>query len=457
MTNPRETTWTVEIPIKTIQPNHEIKEKLLKDKLRSTPSGTSPPPPPPPPPPLVPNLDEKRCHGLTKSGFGPRTVMILCDADLDVGWRLFSVKAVSPDSGLLFSKASMNCQKGTEFCCTNCRSHTTMQNDADLDEGWRLFSGIAASPDSRLLLSKAVAIFHIFGQEVAELLLVAMSSDHQGLLLPRGSFFKTLHKNSQSLDIRRRLKMALDVVRGRNYLHHRNPPIVHRHRDLKSTNLLLDRNWTVKVGDFGLSKWKHATFVTANSGRGTPQWMAPEVLRNEPSNEKSDVFSFVVILWELMTESIPWTNLNPYRLQDPSRSSAEDGECRRALRLSNQMGYRIEALQNVILEGDTEVFQKNFKFVDWKNFDTMNMTRVLLPTNQFLLNSSKCKCKIILNVGNKALFMLLVIWTAGEEFTAAGRRRKGRRSEVGRPPESRSPERRLPVAGVEVAGRRSPE
>ncbi|OVA08205.1 hypothetical protein BVC80_1103g9 [Macleaya cordata] len=48
------------------------------------------------------------------------------------------------------------------------------------------------------------------------------------------------------------------------------------------------------------------------------------------------------------------------------------------------------------------------------------------------------------------------IWTAGEEFTAAGRRRKGRRSEVGRPPESRSPERRLPVAGVEVAGRRSP-
>ncbi|OVA13017.1 zinc finger protein [Macleaya cordata] len=49
------------------------------------------------------------------------------------------------------------------------------------------------------------------------------------------------------------------------------------------------------------------------------------------------------------------------------------------------------------------------------------------------------------------------IWTAGEEFTAAGRRRKGRRSEVGRPPESRSPERRLPVAGVEVAGRRSDE
>ncbi|KAK2664648.1 hypothetical protein Ddye_003222 [Dipteronia dyeriana] len=126
--------------------------------------------------------------------------------------------------------------------------------------------------------------------------------------LPRGSLFKTLHKNNQALDIRRRLRMALDVARGMNYLHRRNPPIVHR--DLKSSNLLVDRNWTVKVGDFGLSTCKNATYLTAKSERGTPQWMAPEVLRNEPSNEKSDVFSFGVILWELMTVSIPWNHLN---------------------------------------------------------------------------------------------------------------------------------------------------
>ncbi|XVF10663.1 hypothetical protein REPUB_Repub07fG0201800 [Reevesia pubescens] len=117
--------------------------------------------------------------------------------------------------------------------------------------------------------------------------------------LPRGSLFKALHKNNQALDVRRRMKMALDVARGMNYLHHRNPPIVHR--DLKSSNLLVDRNWNVKVGDFGLSRWKIGTFLTTKSRRGTPQWMAPEVLRNEPSNEKSDVFSFGVILWELMT------------------------------------------------------------------------------------------------------------------------------------------------------------
>ncbi|XP_056173957.1 serine/threonine-protein kinase EDR1 isoform X2 [Syzygium oleosum] len=130
--------------------------------------------------------------------------------------------------------------------------------------------------------------------------------------MPRGSLFKTLHKNNQVLDTRHRLRMALDVARGMNYLHHRNPPIVHR--DLKSSNLLVDKNWTVKVGDFGLSRLKNATLLTAKSGRGTPQWMAPEVLRNEPSDEKSDVYSFGVILWELMTESIPWNNLNSLQI-----------------------------------------------------------------------------------------------------------------------------------------------
>ncbi|XP_057520107.1 uncharacterized protein LOC130800532 isoform X2 [Amaranthus tricolor] len=126
--------------------------------------------------------------------------------------------------------------------------------------------------------------------------------------LPRGSLFKILHRSNQVLDLKRRLRMALDVARGMNYLHRRNPPIVHR--DLKSSNLLVDKNWNVKVGDFGLSKLKNATFLTAKSGGGTPQWMAPEVLRNDPSNEKSDVFSFGVILWELVTVKIPWDNLN---------------------------------------------------------------------------------------------------------------------------------------------------
>ncbi|XP_019174792.1 PREDICTED: RGS domain-containing serine/threonine-protein kinase A [Ipomoea nil] len=126
--------------------------------------------------------------------------------------------------------------------------------------------------------------------------------------LPRGSLFRLLQRNTSKLDWRRRVHMALDIARGMNYLHHLNPPLVHR--DLKSSNLLVDKNWTVKVGDFGLSRVKHETYLTTKTGKGTPQWMAPEVLRNEPSDEKADVYSFGVILWEIATEKIPWENLN---------------------------------------------------------------------------------------------------------------------------------------------------
>lgn len=93
-----------------------------------------------------------------------------------------------------------------------------------------------------------------------------------------------------------------------NYLHASHPTIVHR--DLKSPNLLVDKSWVVKVCDFGLSRLKHHTFLSSKSTSGTPEWMAPEVLRNEPSNEKCDVYSFGVILWELATLRKPWGGMN---------------------------------------------------------------------------------------------------------------------------------------------------
>ncbi|KAH9756171.1 protein kinase domain-containing protein [Citrus sinensis] len=129
--------------------------------------------------------------------------------------------------------------------------------------------------------------------------------------LPRGSLYRLIHRPAagEMMDQRRRLRMALDVAKGINYLHNLNPPILHW--DLKSPNLLVDKNWTVKVCDFGLSRFKANTFISSKSVAGTPEWMAPEFLRGEPSNEKSDVYSFGVILWELVTMQQPWNGLSP--------------------------------------------------------------------------------------------------------------------------------------------------
>ncbi|EOA19935.1 hypothetical protein CARUB_v10000185mg [Capsella rubella] len=130
--------------------------------------------------------------------------------------------------------------------------------------------------------------------------------------LPRGSLYRLLHRPNHQLDEKRRMRMALDVAKGMNYLHTSNPTVVHR--DLKSPNLLVDKNWVVKVCDFGLSRMKHHTYLSSKSTAGTPEWMAPEVLRNEPANEKCDVYSFGVILWELATSRVPWKGLNPMQV-----------------------------------------------------------------------------------------------------------------------------------------------
>nr|XP_043632519.1 probable serine/threonine-protein kinase SIS8 isoform X2 [Erigeron canadensis] len=85
--------------------------------------------------------------------------------------------------------------------------------------------------------------------------------------LPRGSLYRLIHRPNNLLDIRRRLRIAFDAARGMNYLHNCTPVIVHR--DLKSPNLLVDKNWVVKVCDFGLSRMKHSTFLSSRSTAGT--------------------------------------------------------------------------------------------------------------------------------------------------------------------------------------------
>ncbi|KAM7263566.1 hypothetical protein ACFE04_001249 [Oxalis oulophora] len=156
--------------------------------------------------------------------------------------------------------------------------------------------------------------------------------------LSRGSLYKLLHTPNAKvkLDERRCLDMAYDVAKGMDYLHQITPPIVHR--DLKSPNLLVDNNYTVKVCDFGLSRSKANTFLSSTTAVGTPEWTAPEVLRCEQSNEKSDVYSFGVILWELMTHQKPWINLDPIKIV------GEVGFNGRKLEIPNYVNPRAAAL-----------------------------------------------------------------------------------------------------------------
>ena len=120
-----------------------------------------------------------------------------------------------------------------------------------------------------------------------------------------GNLFQFLHgKDAPDLEDIERLNLALEIAQGINYLHSFNPPILHR--DLKSLNILLDKNYVAKIADFGWAKLRdeHMTKL-----RGTFQWMAPEVITNEDYTEKADVYSFGIILWEFWSKDPPYKGI----------------------------------------------------------------------------------------------------------------------------------------------------
>ncbi|CAL9132854.1 unnamed protein product [Musa acuminata var. zebrina] len=126
-----------------------------------------------------------------------------------------------------------------------------------------------------------------------------------------GSLRHVLLRKDKYLDRRKRLIIAMDAAFGMEYLHSKN--IVHF--DLKCDNLLVnlkDQSRPIcKVGDFGLSKIKRNTLVSGGV-RGTLPWMAPELLNGSSNkvSEKVDVFSFGIVMWEILTGEEPYANMH---------------------------------------------------------------------------------------------------------------------------------------------------
>ncbi|KAL0442651.1 UNVERIFIED_CONTAM: putative serine/threonine-protein kinase SIS8 [Sesamum latifolium] len=122
-----------------------------------------------------------------------------------------------------------------------------------------------------------------------------------------GSLYYLIHASGlkKKLSWQRRIKMLCDICRGLLSIHRMN--IVHR--DLKSANCLVNKHWTVKICDFGLSRILTTRPMSDSSSAGTPEWMAPELIRNEPFTEKCDIFSLGVIMWELCTLNRPWEGI----------------------------------------------------------------------------------------------------------------------------------------------------
>ncbi|XVE70280.1 hypothetical protein DITRI_Ditri10aG0059700 [Diplodiscus trichospermus] len=139
----------------------------------------------------------------------------------------------------------------------------------------------------------------------------SITSEDSSLLvyeyLPNGSLWDRLHTSRKmELDWDTRYEIAFGAAKGLEYLHHGcERPVIHR--DVKSSNILLDEFLKPRIADFGLAK-----IVQANTGKdsthviaGTHGYIAPEYGYTYKVNEKSDVYSFGVVLMELVSGKRP--------------------------------------------------------------------------------------------------------------------------------------------------------
>ncbi|KAI3798769.1 hypothetical protein L1987_34048 [Smallanthus sonchifolius] len=153
-------------------------------------------------------------------------------------------------------------------------------------------------------LSELGIISHINHPNAAHLIGFSSDTDLHLVLqfAPHGSLATLLHNSEERLDWRVRFKIAIGIAEGLRYLHcecHRR--IIHR--DITASNILLMEDYQPQISDFGLAKWLPEKWVhhIVSPIEGTFGYMAPEYFMHGIVHEKIDVFSFGVLLLELIT------------------------------------------------------------------------------------------------------------------------------------------------------------
>ncbi|XP_040249563.2 probable leucine-rich repeat receptor-like protein kinase At1g35710 [Aegilops tauschii subsp. strangulata] len=149
-------------------------------------------------------------------------------------------------------------------------------------------------------------------------------------LIERGSLSSILHEQelSKDLDWPKRVDVITDVAQALSYLHHDcDDPIVHR--DIKSSNILLDLNFKAYVSDFGMARKLKAGYSSWSTiFAGTCGYIAPELSSTMVFTEKCDVYSFGVVVLEVLMGK------HPVRQQ-----RAEEGQDRKVTMILRQRFY----------------------------------------------------------------------------------------------------------------------
>lgn len=209
--------------------------------------------------------------------------------------------------------------------------------------------------------------------------------------VPNGTLADHLHgerKKGKGLNWDTRLKICIETAQALAFLHSLEPPIFHR--DVKSTNILLDEHFQVKVADFGLSRFVplDATHVST-APQGTPGYIDPEYHQCFQLSDKSDVYSFGVVLMEIISAKIA-VDINRTRreivLATMAIAKVQDGSLHELVdpNLDIDGNPHIKVMVNAVAE-------LAFRCLAPEKDSRPNMKEVVTVLEQIKQNGGKCK------------------------------------------------------------------
>eukprot|EP00002_Diphylleia_rotans_P010344 TRINITY_DN207_c0_g1_i7.p1 TRINITY_DN207_c0_g1~~TRINITY_DN207_c0_g1_i7.p1 ORF type:complete len:611 (-),score=168.11 TRINITY_DN207_c0_g1_i7:29-1627(-) len=125
-------------------------------------------------------------------------------------------------------------------------------------------------------------------------------------LIEPGNLKQVLRDEKINIPADKKLRIIRGVIEGMSYLHSQSPPIIHR--DLKTSNILIDKDFNAYLCDFGFARVKVQNQTMTKCG--TVAYQAPEILEGKRYNEKADVYSFGIVLWEIETRKAPYDDMD---------------------------------------------------------------------------------------------------------------------------------------------------